>query len=369
MERAGVAGGEEGGVVAAEQTDVSRDVGGDDRQAGHHRLGDDVRTAFHDRAHHHRVAAREGAADLPPRYLASPDVARVGGHLGAGFPRVGRVVRLAEVDDAQLRRGRGEPRRAGRTERILLLAQVPDDADVEGTPRGPPGGAQRQRGLTNDPEPGPERRRQVVRHGVVQAHEPVRGGHRRGGLLGMAVQEAVDVGAGHEHHERAAGITGPGTRLPRPRFARRGIATRRSGLRARPASGRSTSACASAALPPRRRLAGLPSSRLRLPKPRFGHRHRISERLQDAAPAHRGRPVAAARAFRGRGDHADVQSCLRAVAHGVLAGASPISPAGISVGIPPGGGYPRAGRPVPIPERVRPRRRPDRRPPSSPWPQ
>ena len=298
MERFGVAGGIEGGVAGTEQSDVSGNVGCDDRHSRDHRLRNDVRASLHDRAHHHRVAVCEGAPDLPARHLAAPDVAGVGGHLGASFPLVGRVVRLAEMDDAELRRGRCEARRPCGPKRILLLAQMPDDADVERAARVRPGGAQRRRGLMNDPKLGPKPGRQVVRNEVVQAHESIRDGHRRRGLVGVAVLEAVDVGPRHEHHERPEWMpcaecghgrrTAPRmdchqeVRTPVPAAA---VTSRlRPTVRAQPRS----------AARSRLRLAVRPRPCLPIrTRPCLVDRHGMPQRLQDAGPAHRSHPVAA----------------------------------------------------------------------------
>ena len=113
------------------------------------------------------------------------------------------------MDDAQPRRIRREACRVRGTEGVLLLAQVADDADVEGPPGRIAGRTQRQRRLMDDSELPPEPQRQIGSHEVVQADEPIRCGHRGGGLLGVAVPVAVDVGAGHEHDEGARGIPVP----------------------------------------------------------------------------------------------------------------------------------------------------------------
>jgi len=113
------------GVAPAQQADVARDARSEDRHADAQGLAHDIRAAFHARADHHGMARRKPAQRAGVRHAAEPPVARV-----VGLRNEGGIEGRAEMDD--LDRSSNELESGQRPKRILLGAQVTDDADPEG---------------------------------------------------------------------------------------------------------------------------------------------------------------------------------------------------------------------------------------------
>ena len=80
------------------------------------------------------------------------------------------VVGAAEMDDAEARIPGHQPRGIGGAERILLLPQVADDADLEAALGRRQPARQRRRGLMDHMELVREPRRDVAIDALVQAH-------------------------------------------------------------------------------------------------------------------------------------------------------------------------------------------------------
>ena len=83
------------------------------------------------------------------------------------------ITGFAGVQNAQPgSRGHGS-RRAGRTQRVLLLAQVPDHADIEGPFRRTAQQARVRHRLVNDVDLGEELRRQCFPDQLVQRDQGI----------------------------------------------------------------------------------------------------------------------------------------------------------------------------------------------------
>ena len=141
-------------------------------------------------------------AHAPPGNFTKPPVAPVAGHLPARRLRPVRVAGAAGVENAQPG-GRGHgPRRGGRSHRILLVAQVPDHANIEKASGRTARQTRVRYRLVNDTHLRKKLRGQRFPDQIVERDQDIGVFERPPGGRFIGVQKAVHIRSGERHDQR-----------------------------------------------------------------------------------------------------------------------------------------------------------------------